>query len=124
MFFITQLLPSLDTVPCRGALVPLDFIEFICHLASIGLILSLSVLALQPLFWQSKSYIFHPIVQIEPNLVKILWSLVVMLVASIGSKYLRTILRNQLLLPFDFPRNAEFLLLCFIHVCIFADWVS
>ena len=125
VFFITRLLYRsgqriLTQFHVEGRMLHLILLSSSATIVGIGLVLSLGVLDVAaPLLVKQILYFSIPIGQTELSLVKILWSLVVMLVASIGSKYLRTILRNQLLLPFDLPRNAEFLLLRFIHVCIF-----
>jgi len=125
VLFITRLLHRsgrriLTRFHVEGRMLHLILLSSSATIVGIGLILSLSVLDVAaPLLVKQILYFSIPIGQTELSLVKILWSLVVMLVASIGSKYLRTILRNQLLPPFDLPRNAEFLLLRFVHVCIF-----
>ena len=125
VFFITRLLYRsgqriLTRFHVEGRMLHLILLSLSATIVGIGLVLSLGVLDVAaPLLVKQILYFSIPIGQTELSLVKILWSLVVMLVASISSKYFRTILRNQLLPPFDLPRNAEFLLLRFVHVCIF-----
>jgi small-conductance mechanosensitive channel len=52
------------------------------------------------------------------NLAKLLWFLGVVVGSIILSKYLRVVLREQVLPPFQLPENTQFLLLRLIHIGI------
>ena len=59
-----------------------------------------------------------PIGQTRLSLAKLLWFLVVVVGATILSRYLRLVLRNQVLPPFHLPQNTQFLLLRLVHIAI------
>jgi small-conductance mechanosensitive channel len=85
------------------------FLGLIVGLAAIGINLTL-------LGWVLTYSI--PIGETRLSLIKVFWAVLFIGLAGVFSRYLRLMLREQVLPPFHLPENAQFLLLRFIHISI------